>query len=176
MVDVGSLRLNKNCQFLSQMLLLCFPKGVAAPPLDSRSQGLCPLDPTPHPLRPLSNKWRGGTASRVPSSGVRSTGSGEVAPACPTRSGSPHGAPGMAADVRCHCFLGAALPCILLLLCWHSVGAAPSPASSGRGVAASAVGVRFAGRSSTTTMRSMAAQVRGNLSSGCQFWRVHESS
>ena len=32
---------------------------------DSRSQGLCPLDPTPHPLRPLSNKWRGGTASRA---------------------------------------------------------------------------------------------------------------
>ena len=53
------------CQILSQMLLLCFPKGVAAPPLDSRSQGFHPLDPTPHPLHPLSNKWRGGTASRA---------------------------------------------------------------------------------------------------------------
>ena len=42
----------------------CFPEGVTAHPLDSRSQGFHPLDPA-SPPSPLSNKWRGGTASRA---------------------------------------------------------------------------------------------------------------
>jgi len=121
------------CQILSQMLLLCFPKGVAAPPLDSRSQGFHPLDPTPHPLHPLSNKWRGGTASRAvvgcPVNGQRESDVSLPPFAVPERRRRPqYGAPGMAEDVRCRCFLAAALPCILLLHCWHCVGAAPSPA------------------------------------------------
>jgi len=67
----------KLCRILSQILLLCFPKGVAAPPLDSRSQGLCPLDPTPHPLAPSPINGEG-EQQAVPLSGGRVSGRGEV--------------------------------------------------------------------------------------------------
>jgi len=71
---------------------------------DSRSQGLCPLDPTPHPLAPSPINGEG-EQQAVPLSGVRSTGSGKVTTVCPygavpeRRRRPQHGPPGMAAQV-----------------------------------------------------------------------------
>ena len=150
------------CQILSQMLLLCFPKGVAAPPLDSRSQGFHPLDPTPHPLTPSPINGEG-EQQAVPSSGVRSTGSGNVTTVCPHlrclsgvegRNMGPQVWQRMCGAVVfwvphcrafCCCIAGTAL--VLPPLRRDALSSAEG--SSGRGVAASAVGVRFAGRSST---------------------------